>query len=106
MRFMMMFTPASAAPPTAEKMAEIGKFSEEMAKAGVLVSTGGLLPNGGRIKLVKGKFTDGPFIEAKEVIIGWAIIDVKSKEEALEQAKRFMTIAGDGDGEIRQIMGA
>jgi hypothetical protein len=105
MRFMMMYTPASKAPPTPEKMAEIGKFSEEMAKSGVLVSTGGLLPNGGTIKLSNGKFTDGPFTEAKEVVIGWAVIDVKSKEEAFEMARRFIRVAGDGESEIRQVMG-
>jgi hypothetical protein len=55
MRFMMLYTPASKAPPTPEKMAELGKFSEEMAKSGALVSTGGLLPNGGTVKLSNGK---------------------------------------------------
>ncbi len=104
MRFMMLYTPATKAPPTPEKMAELGKFGEEMAKTGALVSTGGLLPNGGTVKLSNGKFTDGPFTEAKEVVIGWAVIDVKSKEEALELAKRFMRVAGDGEGEIRQVM--
>lgn len=106
MRFMTMYTAASKAPPSNETMAGIGKFSEEMAKSGVLVSTGGLLPNGARLKLSGGKFTDGPFAEAKEVVIGWAIIDVKSKEEAIEFSKRFMKIAGDGDCELRQVMGA
>jgi hypothetical protein len=105
MRFLMIYTPASAAPPTAEKMAAIGKFSENMAKTGKIVSTGGLLPNGGKLRLSKGQFTDGPFPEAKEVVIGWAVVDVTSKEEAIEVARRFLAVAGDGESEIRQIVG-
>jgi hypothetical protein len=84
-------------------MAALGKFQEEQAKSGQLISTGGLLPNGGRLTFSKGKFTDGPFAEAKEVVIGWAIVEVKSKEEAMELARRFMSIAGEGVGEIRQM---
>jgi hypothetical protein len=47
--------------------------------------------------------TDGPFTEAKEVIGGFAIIEAKSKEEAIEQTKRFLNVAGDGESEIRQL---
>jgi hypothetical protein len=107
MQFLMIYTPDDATPPSAEKMAELGKFSEEAAKAGGLVATGGILPSskGARVRLSKGKFTvtDGPFPETKEVIAGWAIVKVNSKEEAIEQARRFMMIAGDGKGEIRQL---
>jgi len=103
MRFWMSYVPASNAPPTSAQMAALGKFQAEQAKTGQLVSTGGLLPNGGRLTMSKGKFTDGPFTEAKEVVIGWAIVECKSKEEALELARRFMAVAGDGVGEVRQM---
>jgi hypothetical protein len=71
-----------------------------MAKAGVLLTTDGLQPNskGARVRISGGKFsvTDGPFTEAKELIAGYAIVRVKSKEEAIEQAKRFLTLMGEG----------
>jgi hypothetical protein len=104
MRFMMMFTPANPAPPNPKAMAEMAKYSEEATRSGVLVSTGALLPVGGRLTLAKGKFTEGPLSDAKSVILGWAILEVKSKEEAIEHAKRFMKIVGDGTCEIRQLM--
>ena len=109
MRFLMTYTGNDTAPPSPEKIAEIGRFSEEMARSGVLVDTGGILPSskGARVRLAQGKFTvtDGPFPETKELIVGYAIIQVKSKEEAIEQARRFMSIAGDGEGELRQLVG-
>ena len=75
-------------------MAAIGKFSQEMARSGVLLMTGGLQrpTKGTRIKLAGGKFTatDGPFAETKELIDGFALVQVKSREEAIEVARRFM----------------
>jgi hypothetical protein len=103
----MIYTPEDATPPSPEKMAELGRFGEEAARAGKLVATGGMFPSslGARVQLREGKFTvtDGPFPESKEVMAGWVIIKVNSKEEAIEEAQRFMTIAGDGEGEIRQL---
>ena len=94
---------------TPEQMAEIGRFAREMTEAGVLVMTGGLVrPNQGtKVRLAAGKFsvTDGPYAETKELIDGFAVIDVKSKQEAFEMAERFMRIAGDGEGEILQMFG-
>jgi hypothetical protein len=60
---------------------------------------------GARVRLSAGKFTvtDGPFTEAKEIIGGFALIRVKSKEEAIEYTKNFLKVAGDGETEIRQI---
>ncbi len=107
MQFLMIYTPEDATPPSPEKMAELGRFGEETARAGKLVATGGIFPSslGARVQLREGKFTvtDGPFPESKEVMAGWVIIKVSSKEEAIEEAQRFMTIAGDGEGEIRQL---
>jgi hypothetical protein len=107
MQFLMIYTPDSAAPPTPEQLEELGRFSIEALQSGVLVATGGMFPSsmGARVRLSGGEFsvTDGPFPETREVMAGWAIVQVNSKEEAIEQARRFMQIVGDGEGEIRQL---
>jgi len=97
----------AAAPPSPELMAEMGRFIEEATKAGVVVATGALQPQGTRLRLSGGKFTvtDGPFIEVKELMGGFAVIQVQSLEEAIEWSKRFRKIAGDGETEIVQIFG-
>jgi hypothetical protein len=96
-------------PPSPELMAEMGKLVEEATKAGVLLATGGLAPTAEATKVVRadGKFTviDGPFTEAKELIGGWALMEVRDKEEAIEWTKRFLSIAGDGESTIRQVYG-
>jgi hypothetical protein len=95
-------------------MEAIGKLGEEAAKAGVFVEMGGLLPTamGARLRLSGGKLTvtDGPFSEAKEVIGGYAVYSVKTKQEAIEWATRFMNLhkrhwpGWEGETELRQIM--
>jgi hypothetical protein len=99
--------PENNPPPTPELMAELGKFVEEATKAGVLVTTGGLQPQGKRLRLAGGKFTvtDGPFIEVKELTGGFAVLQVNSLEEAIEWSKRFRSIIGDGESEIVQVFG-
>jgi hypothetical protein len=94
-------------PPTPELMEEMGKFITEAIQAGVVVTTGALLPNSKRLRLANGKFsvTDGPFIELKELLAGFAVIDVPSLDEAIAWSKRFRQIVGDGESEIVQIMG-
>jgi hypothetical protein len=81
-------------PPTPELTAAVGKLSEDLANAGVLLDTGGLLPSskGAKLYLSGGKITvvDGPFAEAKELIGGFAILQARSKEEAVELGKRFL----------------
>jgi hypothetical protein len=88
-------------------MAVMGKFIGEMAAAGVLLATDGLLPSskGARVRRSGGKLTvtDGPFTEAKELIAGFAIVQTTSKAAAIDLAKRFLEIAGDGESEIRQM---
>ena len=111
MRFMMIYKPAdtkdmeAGVPQTQDEMAKMGKFIEELAKSGVLLATDGLQPSskGARVRLAKGKLTvtDGPFTETKELIAGFAIVQVKSKAEAIELAERFLKLAGDGESEIR-----
>jgi len=94
-------------PPTPELMTEMGKFIEEAAKAGVLLATGGLAPVEEATKVIRsgGKFTviDGPFAEAKELIGGWALMECRDKDEAIEWTKRFLALAGDGESTIRQV---
>jgi hypothetical protein len=96
-------------PPTPELYAEMGKFIEEATKAGVLLATGGLAPPEEAVKVTHtdGKFTvtDGPFTEAKELIGGWALMEVRDQEEAIEWTKRFLSIAGNGESTIRQVFG-
>lgn len=111
MRFMMIYKPANVkemeegVPPTQENMAEMGKLIGEMAAAGTLLHTDGLQASskGARVKLSDGKVavTDGPFTEAKELIGGFAIFQLQSKAEAVEYAKRFLKVAGEGEVEIR-----
>jgi len=104
---MMLYksTKEATAPPSNEHLAAMGKLIEEMMKAGVLLSTEGLQPSakGARIRISGGKFTvqDGPFAEGKEFIGGYAIVQVKAKEEAIEWAKRFLKVVGEGESEIR-----
>jgi len=96
------------APPSQEEIEAMGKFIEEIAGQGVLVHTDGLLPSsrGSRVRITDdGKFTvtDGPFTESKEVVGGYAIIDVPSKAEAIEWTKRFLQVAGRGESEVREM---
>lgn len=99
---------ATGAPPSPELMAKMGALVGDMQKAGILVDTAGLKPsamNAARLRYRGGKFTvtDGPFAEAKELLAGYAIIDVASKDEALGWCKRFCEIVGDVDCEIREM---
>jgi hypothetical protein len=109
MRFMMLYKPGreSDAPPTQQEMADMGRLIEDMAKAGVLIATDGLQPSskGVRVRITDGKFTvtDGPFTEAKELVAGYAIVQARSKQEAIELAKRFLEVVGEGESEIRQM---
>ena len=107
MKFLMTYENKTNVPPTQEQMAAIGKFTEEMRSSGILLMTGGLQrpTKGARVRLSSGKFsvTDGPFAETKELIDGFALIEVGSKEEAFAVAERFMKIAGDGEGEVLQV---
>ncbi|HVJ20577.1 MAG TPA: YciI family protein [Polyangiaceae bacterium] len=107
MKFLMTYAGDRSAPPTPEKMAAIGKLTAEMMAAGVVVMTGGLVrpTTGTHVRMTAGTFsvTDGPFAETKELIDGFALIEVGSRAEAVEMARRFMSVAGDGEGEILQV---
>lgn len=86
--------------------AEMGTLVEELSRAGVLLATGGL-DQGTHMTAAGGRatFTDGPYAEAKETIVSFALIEVRSKDEALELARRFWTIVGEGEGDLRQVFG-
>ena len=112
MRFMMLMIPKgyeTADPgttPSAEMVAEMSKYNESLSKAGVLLALDGLHPTsmGTRVSFPgrKARVTDGPFAEAKEVVGGYWLIQVKSKDEAVAWASRCP--AQDGDViEVRQV---
>jgi hypothetical protein len=104
MRYLMTTYAGSSAPD--EKMfAEMGEFVEELTKSGVLLAAGGLEPGGTHVSSRDGRLTltDGPYTEAKELIVSFALVDVRDKEEAIELSRRFWAIAGDGEGDIRQV---
>jgi hypothetical protein len=108
MKFLSIYqTHERNTPPTEAEMARMGKLIEEGFKSGKLVATEGCLPSkmGARIRQANGQasVTDGPFTEAKEIVGGFAIINVASKEEAIHYVKEFMQIAGDGVCELRQL---
>jgi hypothetical protein len=113
-RFLMMIKGDSAPGqmPSEELLAAMGRYNEELAKAGALLDLSGLHPStdGARVRFSGGKRTvvDGPFTESKELVAGYWIIQAKSKEEAIEWAKRVPFEAGgefgeEGEIEIRQI---
>jgi hypothetical protein len=96
-------------PPTPELMEKMGKFMEEATKAGVIVATGGIGPTamGVKVSLKDGEFTivDGPFAEAKELIGGWALLECRDKDEAVEWSKRFVSVLGEGEVRVRPVFG-
>jgi hypothetical protein len=96
-----------AIPPTQEEMATMGKMVEEGMKAGWLLATEGCLPTalGARVRRSSGKLTvtDGPFTESKEVVGGFALLKANSKAEAIELARQFLQVAGEGECELRQL---
>lgn len=110
MRFLCVYKPGSperTTPPTAEEQATMGKLIGEMAKAGVLLAAEGCLPSkfGARVRIDGGQYsvTDGPFPETKELISGMCMLQVKSKEEAIEWTKRFLAAVGEGQSELLQL---
>lgn len=114
MRFMIIVKASKESEagvmPEEKLLAEMAKYHEELAKAGVLLDGSGLQPSskGWRIKYSGGnrRVIDGPFTETKELIAGYTLIQVKSREEAMEWTRRFPNPAGDGkecEIEVRQL---
>ena len=112
MRFLIMHKSNEAneagVPPTPELIEEMGKFMEEASRAGVLLAAEGVHPSskGARLEFSGGRrtVTDGPFAEAKELIAGFAIVQVGSKDEAIDWATRFAAVIGDVEIEVRQVV--
>lgn len=96
-------------PPSPEMYEKMGAFVEEATKAGIILATGGVGPLDDAIKIsyVDGKYTvlDGPFAEAKELVGGWALMECRDKDEAIEWTKRFLAVAGHGDVTVREVFG-
>ena len=116
MRFMMMVKHSeNQGPPPAGFMEVMAKLGGDAVKAGTMVLSGGLASTAAstRVRLSKGEIRaiDGPFTEAKEVVGGFAILEYKSKKEALEGAVAFMELhkkhwpGWEGETEVRQLMG-
>lgn len=112
MRFMVLVkadkSTEAGVMPTRELLAEMGKFNEELAKAGVMLAGEGLQPTskGARVRFNGNKRTviDGPFAETKELVAGYWLWQVRSKEEAIEWLKRAPF--REGEVEIRQVFEA
>jgi hypothetical protein len=97
--------PANGRPPTPEVIEQMGAFIVEGYANGTLVSTGGMDPRKKYIASRGGQITvtDGPYTEAKEAVVGWAIVRVDTEEQAIELSKRFYEIVGEGSGTIQRI---
>ena len=114
MRFLSMIriNEQAGQVPSEQLMQDMGKLIEEMTRNGSLVRTAGLRPTkeGRRVRLRKGQLavTDGPFVETKEVVGGFAILEAPSMDAAIEMTKRFLRVHGtewDIECEVRQMEG-
>jgi len=116
MRFLMLVKHGeNPGPPPKEFLDAMARLGEEAAKSGTMIHSGGLSPiaKSTRVRLSRGQVTaiDGPFTESKEVVGGFAMFELKSKEEALEGALHFMELhkkywpGWEGETEIRQVLG-
>ncbi len=115
MRFMSFVTSAHSGPPTPELIEQMNKLANREIKAGRMIDMGGLMPiaTGARVSIANGEISviDGPFVEAKEVIGGYAIFEFQNKEEALASAVEFMQLHKDfmpdweGTCEVRALAG-
>ena len=112
MRFLVMHKSneenEAGVPPSSELLEGMGQLMEEASRSGVLLAAEGVHPSsrGARLEFSGGKrtVTDGPFAEAKELIAGFAIIQVASKDETIEWATRFADVIGDVEIEVRQVI--
>ncbi|RFU40872.1 hypothetical protein DZF91_14850 [Actinomadura logoneensis] len=109
MRFLMMTvddgTPQG--PVDDELQARMGAFIAEMSRSGALLATGGLDPRATHIVAKDGKaeIVDGPFSESKEFVAGFALVETRSEEEAIELCRGFWAIVGSGRGTIQRVYG-
>jgi hypothetical protein len=108
MKYLLLFKSDVDEVPACKQLAEMAPLVDELKKSGVLLSTEGLHPTnrGAKVRLAGGKLsaTDGPFAEAKEIVAGYVLVNVRSKAEAVELAGRFLAVAGQGWGEVREVI--
>jgi hypothetical protein len=113
MRYLLFHTLDERVPgafaPSAETLDRVGRFVDEMVRAGVLLCAEGLRPSvdGARVSVRGGRrsILEGPFPGAETVLAGFALVEVKSKDEAIEWASRFAAVIGDVEMEVRKISG-
>ena len=116
MQFLMLVKHGeNPGPPPKAFLDAMAKLGEDAAKSGTMIASGGLVPiaKSTRVRLSRGQVSavDGPYTEAKEVVGGFAIFELKSKEEAIEGAQRFMELhkkywpGWEGETEVRQVLG-
>jgi hypothetical protein len=95
-------------PPRPELYEEMDTFVTGAMEAGIIIATGGIAPTseGTKVSLVDGAFTvvDGPFTEAKELVGGWALMECRDMDEAVEWTKRFLSVLGAGECRVRPVM--
>jgi hypothetical protein len=110
MKFVSIWKPDRAvwtAEPNEEHMVAMGRLIEELMSAGVLLDTGGVSDGGTSLRVQRSDgtvtVTDGPFAETKELVGGFAIFKVNSKDEAIVLTRRFLEIAGDGTSELHEV---
>jgi hypothetical protein len=107
MRFISLYKPASFREPTQQEVATMGKLIDELTRSGVLIATGGFqpCPKDVKVALKDGKttVTDGPFTESKELIGGYALFELPSRDAVIELAQRFLRLAGGGECEIHEL---
>jgi hypothetical protein len=107
MRYLSFFKSEESGPPTQAEQEAMGRLIAEMTQAGVLLSAEGCLPSEKGFRMRRsGKritVTDGPFTESKEVIGGFALLEVSSREEAMQWTTRFLDLVGDGESEVRLL---
>jgi hypothetical protein len=113
MKILSILTHASSAasgPPTQEEMENMGALIAEMRGSGVLIDTGGRMPNMLELTIARknGKttVTDGPFTEAKEIVGGYALLEVKDRDEAIALTNRFLDLVGNGTCHLHEVESA
>ena len=112
MRFLLMFKgdkpPEPGDAACKQNLPEMKKLMAELKAKRILVSSEGLEgpEKGARVRVTNGKYSviDGPFAEAKELVAGVCVVEVQSKQQAIDLAQKFLEIAGGGESEIRQVM--
>jgi hypothetical protein len=110
MRVLSLYTPGENAAQGPQHMAEMGELMDEMTKAGVLIATGAFVASslGARVRSANGKVTvtEGAAPSAGDPVLGFALLEVKSKTQMIDVTKRFLKVAGDGECELRVLMDA